>query len=86
MAEFSAFVHDAQVITYQGPDERYQDMEVMFSFNGSDEGWILDPRGAPGSRVIANLTYPDSSFRHQGWVTDDHRLWISRCLELLSVF
>ena len=66
--------HDAQVVTYAGPDSDYVGADIAFVFNGGDlEVGVYDVTD-PGDIVeVAVATYPGASFTHQGWLTEDHQ-------------
>lgn len=67
--------HDAQVITYNGPDTDYVGKEIFVGSNGS-EVVIVDVTDKENPRNISTLSYPDVGFTHQGWFTEDHRYFI----------
>lgn len=69
--------HDAQIVTYHGPDGRYTGREIAFVFNGSDlEVGIYDVTEKDNISEIHKFTHPGASFTHQGWLTDDHRFLV----------
>jgi choice-of-anchor B domain-containing protein len=77
--------HDAQIITYDGPDGDYAGREIAFVFNGVDETvgiydvtvkQVVDVR-VPNSITISETTYAGASFTHQGWVTEDQHFMIA---------
>ena len=71
--------HDAQVVTYKGPDTDYTGKEIYFGLNLSDENLdILDITDAFNPKLISNGEYENASIAHQGWVTEDHRLFLIR--------
>ncbi len=63
--------HDAQCVTYRGPDERYSGREICFSSDGRalNIGDVTDKRDP---KLLANATYPNLAYTHQGWVDEDH--------------
>ena len=64
--------HDAQVVTYDGPDGDYADREIALLFNGGDlEVGVFDVTDKTDIREIASFDYPGASFAHQGWFTED---------------
>ncbi len=67
--------HDAQVITYNGPDTDYVGKEIFVGSNGN-EVVIVDVTDKENPRNISTLSYPDVGFTHQGWFTEDHRYFI----------
>jgi len=71
------YSHDAQVVTYNGPDEDYKGKEIYIGSNGnSDRVVILDVTRKTNVRTIASFTYPQTSYAHQGWFTEDQRYFI----------
>ena len=64
--------HDAQVVSYAGPDPDYLGHEIAFVFNGEDlEVGIYDVTDKSNIVEISTPTYPGASFTHQGWLTED---------------
>lgn len=65
--------HDAQVVSYHGPDSDHQGQEIAFVFNGGDlEVGIYDVTDKGNVETLSETTYPGASFTHQGWLTEDH--------------
>jgi choice-of-anchor B domain-containing protein len=65
--------HDAQVVSYSGPDPDHQGQEIAVVFNGSDlEVGIYDVTDNQNIVEVSVTTYPGASFTHQGWLTEDH--------------
>jgi choice-of-anchor B domain-containing protein len=67
--------HDAQCVTYAGPDPGYAGAELCMNSNG-DHFQVLDvtAKGSPVS--LAQLGYPGLGFVHQGWLSDDQRYFL----------
>ncbi len=66
-------VHDAQCITYQGPDQEHRGKEICLAFM-EDQFSIFDMTDPENVVTLAGgLTYPGQSYVHQGWFTDDFR-------------
>jgi choice-of-anchor B domain-containing protein len=64
--------HDAQIVSYTGPDSDYQGQEIAILFNGSDrEIGIYDVTNKANIMEISSTTYPGADFTHQGWLTED---------------
>ena len=86
----SGYTHDAQVVTYNGPDTSpdpsttsiptYVGRELLVASNGSfasdDKLVVLDVTDKNDIVKISEITYPQSGYAHQGWFTDDHRYFI----------
>jgi choice-of-anchor B domain-containing protein len=74
------YVHDAQVVTYNGPDTAYKGKEIIVSSNGerfgTNEVVIIDVTDKSNPIEISTITYPNESYTHQGWFTEDHRYFI----------
>lgn len=68
----SLYTHDAQVVTYSGPDNDYTGKEIFIGFN--EEEVILVDVTNPGSPVlISTITYSNMGYPHQGWLSEDQR-------------
>lgn len=86
----SGYTHDAQVITYNGPDSNpdpntttiptYVGREILVASNGTftnnDKLVFLDVTDKNNVIQISEITYPQPGYAHQGWFTDDHRYFI----------
>ena len=86
----SGYTHDAQVITYNGPDTTpdpntttvtsYVGREIMVASNGTftnnDKLVFLDVTDKSNVIKISEVTYPQPGYAHQGWFTEDHRYFI----------
>lgn len=72
---FSGYTHDAQCVIYNGPDQDHFGREICISANETHVV-IADvtDKGAPFA--ISSATYPNSSYIHQGWLTEDHRYYL----------
>lgn len=69
------YSHDAQVITYQGPDTQYHGKEIYIGSN-ENEVVILDVTDKSNVTRIATIDYPQIGYTHQGWFTEDHKYFI----------
>lgn len=69
------YTHDAQCVTYRGPDETYRNREICFNSN-EDTLTIVDVTDKNAPRQLSRTTYPNSGYTHQGWLTDDHSLFL----------
>ena len=71
------YSHDAQVVTYNGPDTDYIGKEIYVGSHGdTDEVVILDVTDKSNVIPISNFTYPQTAYAHQGWFTEDQRYFI----------
>lgn len=64
--------HDAQCVTYHGPDLEYQGREICLSSNGTALS-IADVTDKDNPVAISVAEYPNVAYTHQGWLTEDHR-------------
>ncbi|MCZ6657650.1 MAG: choice-of-anchor B family protein [Gammaproteobacteria bacterium] len=64
--------HDAQCITYTGPDPDYAGNEICFASNESRVA-IVDVSSKPSPVTLASFTYPNLAYVHQSWLTEDQR-------------
>ncbi len=68
------YVHDAQVITYNGPDTDYTGSEIFVGSNGSEQVVsLVDVTNKVSPQGISTLTYSNVGYTHQAWFTEDHR-------------
>ncbi len=70
-----AYSHDAQVITYDGPDTDYIGKEILI---GSNENVvvIVDVSDKTSPIQISTINYPNIGYTHQGWFTEDLNYFI----------
>ncbi|WP_075343856.1 choice-of-anchor B family protein [Tenacibaculum agarivorans] len=71
----SGYSHDAQVITYNGPDTRYTGKEIYIGSN-ENEIVVLDVTDKSNVVLLSSLSYPQVRYAHQGWFTDDQTHFI----------
>lgn len=67
--------HDTQCVNYQGPDLDYVNREICVSSN-KDHVEIVDVTVKAAPMSISSADYPQRSFVHQGWLTEDHRFFL----------
>ncbi len=70
------YSHDAQVVTYNGPDSDYTGREIYIGSNVSGVV-IVDVTDKSNPQTISSLTYPNVGYCHQGWLTEDHRYFLA---------
>ncbi|WP_082041745.1 choice-of-anchor B family protein [Lacinutrix sp. Hel_I_90] len=71
------YSHDAQVVTYNGPDTDYSGKEIYIGSNGStDKVVVLDVTDKTNVIPISEFSYPQPAYTHQGWFTDDQAYFI----------
>ncbi len=68
--------HDAQVVTYNGPDLDYAGREIYIGSNESRNVVILDVTDKNNVVFISELDYSQIRYAHQGWFTEDQRYFI----------
>ena len=64
--------HDAQCVTYNGPDTEFVGHEICLSSNGTALS-IADVSDKDNPVALAIAEYPNVAYTHQGWLTEDHR-------------
>ena len=69
------YSHDAQVITYNGPDTDYTGKEILIGSN-ENEVVIADISDKKIPTIIATISYPNVKYAHQGWFTEDLNYFI----------
>jgi choice-of-anchor B domain-containing protein len=69
------YSHDAQVITYNGPDTDYSGKEILIGSN-ENEVAIVDVTDKANPIGIATITYSNRGYTHQGWFTEDQKYFI----------
>ena len=70
------YTHDAQVVNYAGPDTNFQGKEIAFACN-ENTVTIADVTDASNTTLISSTGYPGAFYTHQGWLTEDHRYFLS---------
>ena len=70
-----AYSHDAQVVTYNGPDNDYTGKEILIGSN-ENEVVIVDVTDKMNPTQIAKTDYPNIGYTHQGWFTEDQNYFI----------
>ena len=70
----TGYTHDAQCVTYHGPDEDYQDREICIGSNENALS-IADVSDKDNPAAITMTDYPSAAYAHQGWLTEDHRFF-----------
>jgi len=68
--------HDAQVVTYNGPDTDYTGREIYIGSNEQRNIVILDVTDKNNVIEISEFGYPQIKYAHQGWFTEDQRYFI----------
>ena len=68
----TGYTHDAQCVTYHGPDEDHQGKQICFGSNETAFS-IADVTDPANTMALGLATYPDVAYTHQGWLTEDQR-------------
>lgn len=69
------YTHDAQVVTYSGPDTEYNGKEILVGSN-ANKVVILDVTDKSNIIKITEFDYPQIGYTHQGWFTDYQRFFL----------
>jgi len=66
--------HDAQVVTYVGPDTNYSGREIAVLSAGFNEQLVvLDVSNPSAPAQISSTGYPGAAFSHQGWFDESQK-------------
>ena len=69
------YSHDAQVVSYVGPDPDHQGKEILIGSN-ENEVVIVDITDKANPVSISTLAYGQVGYTHQGWFTEDQRYFL----------
>ena len=69
------YSHDAQVVTYSGPDSDYTGKEILIGSN-ENEVVIVDITDKNNPKNISKISYSNVGYTHQGWFTMDQKYFI----------
>jgi len=69
------YSHDAQVVTYIGPDTDYIGKEILIGSN-ENEIAIVDITDKENPTNISTISYPNVRYTHQGWFTEDQTYFL----------
>ena len=70
----TGYSHDAQCVTYKGPDTRYKGHEICIGSNETAIS-IADVTDKAAPKKLSHASYPNVAYAHQGWLTDDHKFF-----------
>ena len=70
-----SYSHDAQVITYNGPDSDYSGREILIGSN-ENQVVIVDVTDKQNPTNISGIGYSNIGYTHQGWFTEDMKYFI----------
>ncbi len=68
----TGYSHDAQCVTYRGPDIDHQGKEICMGSNETALS-IADVSNKNNPVALAMISYPNVAYTHQGWFSEDHR-------------
>ncbi len=71
----NGYTHDVQCVIYNGPDDDYVGQEICFGANVNSLS-IADVTDKDNPVAVSILKYPNVSYAHQGWLTDDHKYFL----------
>ncbi len=71
----NGYTHDAQAVTYTGPDADYSGREIFVGANETSVV-VVDVTDKQNPALISEFNYPNTAYTHQGWLTEDHRYYI----------
>jgi choice-of-anchor B domain-containing protein len=70
----TGYTHDGQCVMYHGPDKKFAGHEVCINANETHIS-VQDVTDKSAIKVLAHVSYPNVSYAHQGWFTDDQKYW-----------
>ena len=68
----TGYTHDAQCVTYRGPDEEYRGRQICIGSNESEIN-IADVTDKANPVTVGRNSYPNVAYAHQGWFDDEQR-------------
>ena len=72
---FTNYSHDAQVVTYNGPDSEHKGKEILITSN-ENEVVIVDITDKSNPIQLSSISYSNVGYTHQGWFTEDFKYFI----------
>jgi choice-of-anchor B domain-containing protein len=67
----TGYSHDAQCVTYHGPDDKYRNREICMGANETALS-IADVTEKGKPIAISHAAYPNVAYAHQGWLDESH--------------
>jgi choice-of-anchor B domain-containing protein len=71
-ANTRGYTHDAQCLTYSGPDERYRGRQICVGSNEAEIN-IADVTDKDNPVTVGRNSYPNVAYAHQGWFDEEQR-------------
>jgi choice-of-anchor B domain-containing protein len=68
----TGYSHDAQCVTYRGPDTRYHDREICFGSNETALS-VADVTDKDDPKPLSRASYPNVAYSHQAWLDEEQR-------------
>ncbi len=81
----SGYIHDGQVVIYNGPDAAHVGKEILFAANSRSSSNVNDDsvriidvtnKGVGSISVLGNATHENARYIHQGWLTPDQKYFL----------
>lgn len=69
------YTHDVQCVVYNGPDTSHVGSEICIASN-EDTVTVVDVTVKSAPVQLARKRYRNSSYTHQGWLTEDHKYFL----------
>ena len=70
------YTHDAQCLVYRGPDAEYAGRQLCVGAN-EDVVTVFDVTDKADVQIVSQAFYPNPSYTHQGWFTEDQRFFLT---------
>jgi len=71
-ANSRGYSHDAQCVTYEGPDAEYRGRQICVGSNEKEIN-IADVTDKANPVTVGRSSYPNVAYAHQGWFDDEQR-------------
>ncbi|MDH3697553.1 MAG: choice-of-anchor B family protein [Flavobacteriaceae bacterium] len=71
----NGYTHDANVITYNGPDAEHVGKEIYVGANENNVA-VVDVSDKSNPSNLSVINYSNTAYTHQGWFTEDHKYLI----------
>ncbi|MEP6590900.1 MAG: choice-of-anchor B family protein [Gemmatimonadota bacterium] len=68
----TGYSHDAQCVTYHGPDTKFKGHEICIGSNETAIS-VADVTDKKNPVAVSHASYPNVAYAHQGWFSDDHK-------------
>jgi choice-of-anchor B domain-containing protein len=70
------YSHDAHIVIYNGPDTQHVGKEIFFGAN-EDKVVVVDVSIKANPILLSTFSYSNTSYTHQGWLTEDHKYFLA---------